>query len=283
MLPRWLLATFPLLLTACTAVGFFYLNSSVPRSQLAVSRDIAYGKKPWQKLDVYRPKEAKSALPVVMFLYGGGWTSGSKEKYLFVAERLVREGFVVVIPDYVKYPREKFPAFMVDVARAAKWTHEHVSEYYGDAQTMHVLGHSAGGLMGALVISDKHYLADEGVKPHIFRSFVGLAGPYDFTPNEAPYIEIFAPPENYPAMQATTFIDGTEPPMLLLHGEDDDVVNVSNQQKLAAAIHLKQGKVEARTYPEIDHIDIIAGFSDTWGEASPVVANTVGFFKQHSK
>ena len=269
-------------LTACTTLGFLYLNRSVLREHLHITRDVAYGKQPWQKLDIYQPAKAEAPLPVVLFFYGGGWTKGDKADYLFVAERLVRAGFVVVIPDYVKYPQAKFPTFMHDVALAAKWLHTHAKDYAGDPENLHLMGHSAGGLMGALLLSDKHYLADVGLTPAIFRSFVGLAGPYDFTPDEEPYLTIFGPPSNYPNMQVTHFIDGTEPPMLLQYGQADDVVGYSNIEKLVPRIEQKQGKVEVRLYPKHDHIDVIADFSEAWAKDSPVVTDAIAFLKTHA-
>ncbi len=269
-------------LAACTTLGLAYLNSSVDTRNLRVHADIRYGKQPWQKLDIYQPEKASAPLPVVLFFYGGGWTKGDKADYLFVADTLVRAGFVVVIADYVKYPQAKFPTFMHDAALAAKWVRAHANDYAGDPENLQLMGHSAGGLMGALLLADTHYLADVGLQPNMFRSFVGLAGPYDFTPDEEPYLTIFGPPSNYPNMQVTHFIDGTEPSMLLQYGQADDVVGYSNIEKLVPRIQEKHGKVEVRLYPTHDHIDVIADFSKAWAKDSPVVADAIAFLKTHA-
>ena len=53
------------------------------------TRNISYGAAPRQRLDVYRPANAQSPRPVVVFVYGGGWRSGSKANYRFVADALI--------------------------------------------------------------------------------------------------------------------------------------------------------------------------------------------------
>jgi len=268
-----------LVLVACTRLGFAYLNSSAQRADMHISKNIAYGPAPWQVLDVYQPASAPSALPVVLFFYGGGWTKGSKDDYLFVADRLARAGFVVVIPDYVKYPQERFPTFMKDAAKAAKWAARNIQRYNGNPQQLQVMGHSAGGLMGALLISDRHYLAAEGLPTRIFKGFVGLAGPYDFTPDEEPYTENFTQHSNYTNMQVTHFINGSEPPMLLQYGDADDVVGYSNIEKLVARVQQMRGRVQVHLYPKRDHVDVIADFSQVWEKDSPVAEDAIAFLK----
>ena len=48
--------------------------------------DLTYGPLERQKLDVYQPKNSKTARPVIVFTYGGGFKNGSKNEYGFVAE-----------------------------------------------------------------------------------------------------------------------------------------------------------------------------------------------------
>ena len=66
----------------------------------------------------------------------------------------------------------------------------------------------------ALLTVDPNYLAAVNKTPDaIIASFAGLAGPYAFTPDEPDLVDMFGPPWRYPAMQATTFITGREPPI----------------------------------------------------------------------
>ena len=149
-------------------------------------------------------------LDVVVFFYGGRWTYGAKEDYRFVAATFVKEGFVVVIPDYRKYPQVRFPVFVEDGAKALAWVSDHIVEWHGNPARIHVVGHSAGAHIGTLLTADARYLAEEGKDRSLtIHDFAGLAGPYAFTPDEPDLEDMFGPPQNYPIMQVTTFIDDT--------------------------------------------------------------------------
>ena len=61
--------------------------------------DISYGSNAeWQKLDVYRPKDAARRLPVLVSVHGGGWVYGDKGRYRFYAMDLSARGFAVKCP-----------------------------------------------------------------------------------------------------------------------------------------------------------------------------------------
>lgn len=93
----------------------------------------AYGAEPLQKLDMYVPADPKNEqMDVIVFFYGGRWTYGTKEDYRFVGATFAERGFLVVIPDYRKYPPVRFPQFVQDGAKALAWVSDHIFEFHGD-------------------------------------------------------------------------------------------------------------------------------------------------------
>lgn len=262
-----------LTLAACGRMGIWTANL---RSEFVkpVAQDMAYGSQSFQRLDVYAPKE-KSAAPrdVIVFFYGGRWERGQKSDYRFVADAFVKRGYIVVLPDYRKYPHVKFPDFVEDGAMAVRWVHDHIADYGGNPGRIHLAGHSAGAHIAALLTANENYL--KGVRP---RSFAGLAGPYDFTPDDLDLIDMFGPPANYPQMQVRTFIDGHEPPMLLLQGDRDTTVNPSNREKLEKRITEKRGWVRSIVYPGIDHVWIVGSLSWLGRNRAPVADDMDRFF-----
>jgi acetyl esterase/lipase len=241
---------------------------------------ITYGPQPWQRLDIYRPAgDETRPLPVIVFFYGGRWMEGQKEIYRFAGDAFARRGFAVVIPDYAKYPAVRFPAFVEDGARALAWVSDHIAEHGGDPSRIFVAGHSAGAHIGSLLAADPSWLALEGKNRNaVIRGFAGLAGPYSFTPNEPDLIDIFGPPQRYPAMQATTFIDGTQPPMLLLYGDADTTVKRYNLDRLEARIHEKGGAVKSVIYPGTDHLWILGALGWVGFRGPPVADDVAAFF-----
>ena len=202
-----------LVLAGCERISFAVANLPADFGSYHVKRDIFYGPQPWQRLDVYTPATDDPRLrDTIVFFYGGRWTTGAKADYRFVAQTFTARGFNVVIPDYAKYPAVRFPVFVEDGAKALAWTYDHIAAYGGDQARIHVAGHSAGAHIGALLTADPQYLAAQGKTPRqVIASFVGLAGPYSFTPDEADLMDMFGPPDRYPQMQATSFITGHEP------------------------------------------------------------------------
>lgn len=276
---RTISALLPLALTACSSAAFTVANLPTYFEEITVVRDQMYGPNPSHLLDIYTSAHASNQLrEVIVFFYGGRWTEGTKNDYRFVGATLVGRGYIVVIPDYRKYPDVRFPTFVEDGAKALAWVHGHIAEWQGDPQRIHVAGHSAGAHIGALLAADAHYLADLGKDRSIIRDFVGLAGPYSFTPSDPDLQDLFGPPANYPNMQVTTFIDGAQPPMLLLHGEADTRVKPYNLEKLRQRITEQGGCVRAITYPDVGHSGILAALSWLNPSSLPVVEDIVRFF-----
>src|SRR5262249_52541949 len=82
------------------------LNFLARRNAPELAASTPYGDGERRTLDVYRPRpgRADSAVPVVVFFYGGEWQTGHKEMYLFVAATLAARGYLTIIPDYRVYP-----------------------------------------------------------------------------------------------------------------------------------------------------------------------------------
>jgi acetyl esterase/lipase len=98
----------------------FAFDESRRLPRIALTTSIAYAKGARHTLDVCRPKSATAA-PVIVFFYGGGWRSGSKRTYRYVAKALARRGYVAVLPDYRIYPQARYPDFLDDGAQAVRW------------------------------------------------------------------------------------------------------------------------------------------------------------------
>ena len=269
-------------LSACTKVGLFTANVPAVFNGATVSKDISYGDEAMQVLDIYAPKAAQEhPAPVIVFFYGGRWTDGRKKQYKFVADAFVDEGYLVVIPDYRKYPSVKFPAFVEDGAAALAWVYNNIERYGGDAGNLFVAGHSSGAHIGALVVTDPGYLASHDMKRHVVKGFAGLSGPYAFTPEAEDLKDMFGPPERYPLMRAPNYVDGRQPPMLLIHGLDDETVVLKNAQNLAGAVREKGGDLDLVTYENIDHVETIGSLMWFWSYKTDMKDKMTGFFKRH--
>lgn len=226
-----LAALVALMLSACQSAFFAVVNrhSDRPAVSAVYDRDRALS------LDLYRPTTAASDAPVVVFFYGGSWRRGSRAQYRFVGSRLAQLGIVAIVADYRTYPAAGFPDFVGDAARAVRWARDHAQAYGGDPHRLFVAGHSAGAQIAALLGTDARHLAAVGMTPRDLAGVIGLAGPYDFAigPSLAP---VFGPRTQWPDAMPLRFVDGDEPPFLLVHGDADRTVDVDESRRLDAAL-----------------------------------------------
>ena len=274
-----LAATLMMMVTACSPIGV--LNATAPRSGIAISHDLPYGDNPRQRLDVYAPKSATghSDAPVIVFLYGGGWTEGSKQEYGFLARALAARGIVTIIPDYRIYPEVRFPAFIEDGAAATRWARDHAGHYGGNPRRLVLVGHSAGAYIATMLALDPQYLNAVGLDPtRDLAGCVGLAGPYDFLPLGTEELRsIFGPPDGLARTQPINFVTGKAPPMLLITGRRDDTVYPRNTIRLAARLRETGGRVQTIIYPRVGHRLLIGAFSRPLRFFAPVLDDVSRF------
>lgn len=112
-------------------------------------KEIGYRK---LKLDVTYPKKVKKeGHPVVILLFGGGWSSGDKSMCLPQARVLADHGYVAVCVEYRLSPEAQYPAAVQDVKEAIRWVRANAKTYSINPYQIAVLGRSAGGQLAALI------------------------------------------------------------------------------------------------------------------------------------
>lgn len=282
--PRWprhlLVALSSLLVSACSSLFFGGLNAGSARQGLSEQRGIVFDAAHGLKLDVYRPAAAQDA-PVVVFFHGGTWQTGNRQQYRWAGEALARHGVVAIVPDYRKYPNVTLDGFMRDAATAVAWSQRHAAEHGGDPRRLVLMGHSAGAHMAALLASDGRWLQAQGMSPRQLCGLVGLAGAYDFLPlTETDLIGMFGrDPAQQRRSQPIAFVDGDEPPMLLLHGGADRVVAPRESRSLQAALQRAGVPVELKIYPGVGHLRLALALRKD-DPALPVMADSIAFVRQ---
>ncbi|NVD44529.1 alpha/beta hydrolase [Qipengyuania atrilutea] len=265
---------FAVLLAALLAAGFFWLQSSVSQNGPAVldridrltggnsnierAARVSYGPHPAQTVAVYRDPAASGPQPVILFVHGGGWHAGSPDDYGFAARNLAKEGFVVVLSGYRLYPDARFPAMLEDTADALQWTSENVTRYGGDADRIYLAGHSAGAYNAVMLALDPQWLEARGLSPDRIAGAIGIAGPYDFLPFDTDSTRnSFGEADNPEATQPIAFARGDAPPLLLMTGTEDTVVEPRNTKALAEAMEDAGGAVTTAYFEGMDHNRII--------------------------
>jgi len=264
-------ATLALLVSGCQSTLFGLVNRDSTQPDTTAVYDTTRG----LALDIYRPQNAAPDAPVVLFFYGGSWQYGTRAQYRFVGSRLAQNGVVAVVADYRTWPAAGFPAFMGDAVHAVRWTVDHAAEYGGDPKRVFIAGHSAGAQIAALLGTDARHLAAVDLTPKDLAGVIGLSGPYDFVIS-GKLEEIFGPPDQWPEAMAVKFVDGDEPPFLLIHGDGDRAVDVGNSRKLDFALRRKGVDSTLEIISGGNHFVTAAAFYDP--ERAPEVLPAVRQF-----
>ena len=261
------------LLAGCNTLSLFNRFTPKDGGVRRVARDVAFGDGPRQRYDVYAPKTAAGPLPVLVFFYGGGWDSGSKDDYVWMGHALASMGYAVAIPDYRLVPEVVYPAFLEDNAAAVKHVAAHAAAYGGDAGRLATIGQSAGGYAAVMMALDERYLPDGTVK-----ACVGISGPYNFYPFDVTAsIKAFGgwprpeetQPVNHARKVATKF--------LLLQSRADTVVGLQNAVALEARLKAAGTDATLKVYEGLSHADTAAVYSLPFRGKATLFADTRAF------
>jgi acetyl esterase/lipase len=169
------------LAAACCAAGRAAdrPKSAAPRVEV----DVAYaagGDR--QKLDLYLP--AKKGFATVVFIYGGGWHTGSRKSVTVVGKKLQSLGYGCALISHRLSPQDKFPAQVEDTAAAFAWVKKQIGARGGNPRRVFLMGHSSGAHLALLLATDPIYLARHKLAPADVRGVVGLSPPVDLGPRK---------------------------------------------------------------------------------------------------
>jgi acetyl esterase/lipase len=196
------------------------LLAPVPAFRRDVVRvpDIQYGDGPRRNLDVYHRRDRPLGASVVLHFHGGGFYSGNKRREARpLIGHLVAHGMVCVSANYRLRPQARYEEQLADALAAIEWVRSHAREYGGDPARIFLVGSSAGA-----------YLAVDAVNAGA-TAIVGIVGRYGY----------------YGGLKR----DRAQPPMLVIHGENDLLVQASDAREFVE--RMRVGSSRAAEYVEL--------------------------------
>lgn len=264
---------FPVATTPVLEDNFPVVPVAFP-SGVKAYRDVVYQTNPGfrpQVVDIYVPA-TRGPHPLVMFIHGGGWMgghtrhSGALADFPKVLASLAAEDFTVASLEYRLSNEAPFPAQLQDSNAALRFLRAHAGDYRIDPKRVGVWGGSAGGHLAALtaVTCRNTALDPASATDGCVQAAVTWYGVYDFAGMTATRDGNAAggkllgcgktcPEDKVRAVSPVTYIDAEDPPFLLIHGDDDQVVPVV-QSHLGEAAFKKAGvRVESIYIPGVDH------------------------------
>ncbi len=229
--------------------------------EVEVIRDLPYYDGPdfdphKNTLDLYRPQD-RSEAPVLVFVHGGGWTSGDKALYGFIGRTFAQRGFLTIVTNYRLSPEVTHPTHVQDVARAIAWVYRRIAQYDGDPERIVLMGHSAGGHLVSLVTLDERYLAAEGFDTTLIRGVIPISGVYDLTKMPG-FVSVFSgiPSVRWDA-SPVAHVDEEQPPFLILYAQFDPPTLHSQAREFFEALTKRSSEARLVEIPQRDHFTII--------------------------
>lgn len=257
-------------------------------------KDIEYGRVGDHALmlDLYSPKNLEKPVPGIIFIHGGGWTSGNRADYRPYTIPFAEKGYVVATMSYRFAQDAKFPAAVEDAKCAVRWMRANAASLHVDPDHLAVIGGSAGGYLSMMVgftAGDPKFEGQgghEGVSSAV-QAVVDLYGPTDFDTDvarENPTVTNFLgkkfsdDPEWFRSASPINHLTAQAPAIFVLQGTIDSTVPVSQSDALVE-------KLKALGVPHwYDRLD---GWPHTMDLAKPVNERTqrlvLKFFEKYLK
>lgn len=259
------------------------LNAITPSEGAARIADIPYGERDRQRLDLYVPPAVGPGAPVLVFFYGGSWTSGDRGDYRFAGTAFAARGYITAIPDYRVHPDVTYPAFIEDGAAAVAALPAILAARGLPADGPLILaGHSAGAHIAMMLALDDRWLGARGLSPcRDVAAVLGLAGPYDFLPMTGrSVIAAFGEAANTAETQPITHAGRGDPPAVLLTGLADVTVLPRNTRALASALRAAGTPASVFTYDGVGHAALVAALAAPLRGTAPVLEDADAGLRQ---
>jgi acetyl esterase/lipase len=255
---------------AFAASVFLLLGPSLSSAQSCQTyTGLVYSAAPELKLELLVPQGAAKLVPVVVWIHGGGWKSGSRTPIPTRVSDLCLRGYAVASVDYRLTTTALWPAQIQDVRGAVRWLRAHAAEYGLDPDRFAAWGESAGGHLAAV-------LATSGGVPSItigsasadlegttggnpgqssrVQAAVDWYGATDFlqmrfypstvnhdgaTSDESKLVggAIQSYPERVATANPITYASADDPPLLAMHGTLDKLIPFNQSQLLVDALN----------------------------------------------
>ncbi len=222
-----------------------------------VSKDIEFARVGEKRLmlDLYLP-EGKPLDGLIVWIHGGAWRSGSKDKVPILG--LVERGWPLASVDYRLSGEEKFPAQIHDIKASIRFLRSKQSEYGYNAENVFVIGSSAGGhLVAQTGVTNGHEALEGTVGDHLGASsdaqgIVSLYGASNLTtildqstPHglsvRVPALDLFIGGHPDDVVEAARLaspvfhVDRNDPPLLMIHGDQDPQMPINQSLELESA------------------------------------------------
>lgn len=277
------------------------LLANAPKPSFTLISDVQYctGAGKPLLMDVFISEHRSTLqMPAVLWIHGGGWERGDKNGNSG-AQLLVAQGFVTASLFYRLSGDSPFPADIEDCKCAIRFLRANASRFGIDPERIGVAGASAGGHLAELVATTDRSAGLEGdggwegvsSKVQAAAAYYGVS---DFTVGATQFqhhtgqvvIKLFRgtekeKPELYRMASPIFYVSKDDPPLLLVHGEEDDLVPFDQSVRMAEAYRRASLPVEFIPVKHAGHDFRQIGDAPISPSLDQIHQETINFFKRY--
>ena len=263
----------------------------VPQVKLETSqewKDVNYAgdDQAYHTCDIYLPKKEQASYPVVIHIYGSAWFSNNSKGMAdlgTIVKALLEAGYAVVCPNHRSSMDAKWPAQIHDIKAVIRFVRGEAQTYKFDTSFIATSGFSSGGhlssvaattsgtkqeTVGTVDIDLEGQIGNYTSESSAVNAACDWSGPIDLTAMDCGEhmqmgenspedvllnAKLDKEPDKYLSLSATTYVDKNDPPLIIFHGEKDNVVPCCQGKKLFETLKTAGVKTEATFVPEGGH------------------------------
>ncbi len=266
--------------------GGFQREVNLETSQKWEDVNYAGDDQAYHTCDIYLPKVEKASYPVVIHIYGSAWFSNNSKKMAdigTIVKALLDAGYAVVCPNHRSSMDAEWPAQLHDIKAVVRFVRGEANKYKFDTSFIATSGFSSGGhlssvtattsgqktaTVGTVNIDLEGQLGNYTRESSAVNAACDWSGPIDLTNMDCgDHMQMGADspedkllnsklsqnPDKYRSLSATTYVDKNDPPIIIFHGEKDNVVPCCQGKEFFEALTTAGVKTEATFVPEGGH------------------------------
>ena len=276
-----LFALLPSLAQPAGGFGGVQKQAKIETSQVWKDVNYAGDGKAYHTCDIYLPKQQKDSYPVVIHIYGSAWFNNNGKGMAdigTIVRSLLDAGYAVVCPNHRSSADAQWPAQLHDIRAVVRFVRGEAQKYHFDPSFIATSGFSSGGhlsstmattngmktaTVGSVTLDLEGSLGQYTSQPSNINAACDWSGPVDLTAmdcgnhitmgKDSPEdvllkSKLDKEPDKYRSLSAVEYIDKNDPPIIIFHGEKDNVVPVCQGKKFYELLKAAGVRTEV-TYP----------------------------------
>ena len=223
-----------------------------------VIKDIPYGDKPREYLDIFPSSEKGSK--VLVFIHGGYWQKFDKSSFHFIAGAFADYNITTVLLNYPLIPSVNMDEVVQSCRKAADWIHKNIDRWNGDPDQIYISGHSAGGHLATILITREKMQVDKT----FIKGICAISGLYDLIPIQLSNINDVLQMDNEMSIRNSPVlkVPFESCQLLIAVGSDETDEFKGQSRELYTNWKNKNHSIEYSELPGLNHFSILSSIED---------------------